>query len=104
MPEEITFMLCHAHIHIQSLYLSQELLNLGINFNRIRRGQGIDPRDKLQLSFEDRGLQKRDLIVSSVRKGGSGSPLPIEQWRIDTVEELRKNSTKEKNAVGDLSS
>lgn len=78
-----------SHIYT-SLYLSQELLDLIVCFNRIRWGQGTDSRDKLRLSFEDRGLQRRDLIMSSMRNGSSESPLLIEQWRIDIVEELKK--------------
>ena len=104
LPEEMTFMLCHVHMYTQACIFPRNFWTWGVNFNRIRRGQGTDPTDKLQRSLEDRRLQKRDLIVSSVRKGGSESPLLIEQWRTDTVRELKKNSTKEKNAVGDLSS
>jgi len=58
----------------------------------MRWGQGTNPRDKFQLSFEDRGLQKRGLVLSTVRKAGSESPLLIEQWTNDTLEELKKKT------------
>lgn len=57
------------------LYLSKELLNLWVNFNRIRRGQGTDTRDKLQLPFEDRGLRKRERPDSAFREEGW-------QWKV----------------------
>lgn len=68
-------------------------MNLAVNSNRITPGQGPDPRDKLQLLFEEKWLQKRNLVAASEKKGGSESPLLIEQWRIDTVKELKNNST-----------
>lgn len=68
LPEKMRFMFACLHRH-PSLCFSQELLNLGDNFDRIRWGQGTDPRDKLQLSFEDRGAPEKrpDSVFSKER-------------------------------------
>lgn len=103
LPEEMMFLLSHVHMYLQACIFPRNFWTWGSIATEMDGGKVRIPEISSNCLLKIGGLQKRDLIASSARQGGSESPLLLEQWRIDTMEELRKsppNSTKEKNAAG----
>lgn len=92
LPVEMTLMLCHVHIYIQACIFPRNFWTQGSVSTELDGGKVQIPVIRSNHPVKIGGCRKeRDLILLSERTGGSESLLLIEQWRIDTVEELKKN-------------